>query len=262
MGVDVGAFLTALLFVGGAIAYAVIGVLVGRRYNHGRVREGHNDVLVPLFLTAGVIYAVLLGFMVVAVWESYDAAHANAAEEAATLVPLYRTTYDMAPEKGAGMRKLLRAYAETVVNDEWDSIRETGHASEKARKISGDVLRLYGTLSPSTKIKEIVDAQFLATYSQVLVDRNKRLLQASEQLSWIMWFGVIAGAIIVIGMSFALFMERAVLQVAMTGVMAALIGTSLFMMNVLNRPFVGPVAIEPAPFESTLKIFDDVDRGN
>ncbi|HXC54861.1 MAG TPA: hypothetical protein VNU97_06175 [Rhizomicrobium sp.] len=255
-------FLTALLFVGGAVAYAVIGVLVGRKYTHRRVAEGHNDVLVPLFLTAGVIYAVLLGFMVVAVWESYDAAHANAAEEAATLVPLYRTTYDMAPEKGAAMRKLLRGYAEAVVNDEWASIRDTGHASEKARKISGDVLRVYGTLTPSTKIKEIIDAQFLSTYSQVLVDRNKRLLQASEQLSWIMWFGVLAGAVVVIGMSFVLFMERVVLHVLMTGVMAALIGTSLFMMDVLNRPFVGPVAIDPAPFEASLKVFDDVDRGN
>ena len=79
--------LLAILFVGGAIANAIAGVLVARKYVHGHVAEGHNDVLVPLFLTAGVIYAVLLGFMVVAVWESYDAAHANAAEEAAMLVP-------------------------------------------------------------------------------------------------------------------------------------------------------------------------------
>ncbi len=47
--------LYALLFVGGAIAYGVIGVVVGRKIIHRHVAEGHNDVLVPLFLTAGVI---------------------------------------------------------------------------------------------------------------------------------------------------------------------------------------------------------------
>jgi len=47
-----------------------------------------------------VTYAVLIGCMVVAVWESYDEAHANVAEEAAMLVPLYRQTTVMAQQFG------------------------------------------------------------------------------------------------------------------------------------------------------------------
>ena len=254
--------LLAILFVGGAILYATGGVLAGRRLIHPHVAEGHNDVLVPLFLTAGVIYAVLLGFMVVAVWESYDEAHATAAEEAATLVPLYRQTNDMAPAPGAKMRELIRAYAEAVATDEWHSLETTGHASEKARRITGDIMREYGTLSPATKIREIIDAQFLSTFSQLLVDRNKRLMQATESLSWIMWLGAVGGGVIVVGMCFILYMDTWWPQMLMAGVMSALIGMLLFMMAVLSRPFVGPLALEPAPFESSLKVFDDIDRGN
>src|ERR1700728_3503873 len=106
------AILLAMLSVGSAVLYAVVGVALARRYIHRRVAEGHNDVLVPLFLTAGVIYAVLLGFMVVGEWESYDAAHANTAEEAALMVPLYRQTTVMAEEKGAELRHTIREYAE------------------------------------------------------------------------------------------------------------------------------------------------------
>ena len=254
--------LLALVFVGGAILYGVVGVLAGRKFIHPHVAEGHNDVLVPLFLTAGVIYAVLLGFMVVAVWESYDAAHSTAAEEAATLVPLYRQTNDMAPVPGGKMRVLIRAYAEAVATDEWSSLEATGHASEKARKITGDIMRVYGTLNPATKVREIIDAQFLSTFSELLIDRNKRLMQASESLSWIMWLGAIGGGVIVVGMSFILYMDTWWPQVLMAGVMSALIGMLLFMMAVLSRPFVGPLALEPAPFESSLKVFDDIDRGN
>ena len=254
--------LLALAFVGGAILYGVVGVLAGRKFVHPHVAEGHNDVLVPLFLTAGVIYAVLLGFMVVAVWESYDAAHSTAAEEAATLVPLYRQTNDMAPAPGGKMRVLIRAYAEAVATDEWPSLQATGHASEKARKITGDIMRVYGTLNPATKVREIIDAQFLSTFSELLIDRNKRLMQASESLSWIMWLGAIGGGVIVVGMSFILYMDTWWPQVLMAGVMSALIGMLLFMMAVLSRPFVGPLALEPAPFESSLKVFDDIDRGN
>jgi hypothetical protein len=256
-----GVFL-ALAFVGGAVLYAVAGVLVARKYVHRHVAEGHNDVLVPLFLTAGVIYAVLLGFMVVAVWESYDSAHANATEEAALLVPLYRQTGDMAPEKGEEMRRLIREYSEDVIKDEWNNLRETGQASQKARKDIGDIVRFFGTLTPATKVREIIAAQFLQTFSQVIVDRNKRVLQASESLSWVMWLGAAGGGIITIGMSFILFMDRAWPHVLMTSVMSALIGMLLFMMAMLSRPFVGPLALQPEPFEISLRTFDDIDRGN
>jgi H+/Cl- antiporter ClcA len=49
----------AILFVGGAGAYGVLGVILGRRFIHRHVADGHNDVLVPLFAATGVIYAVL-----------------------------------------------------------------------------------------------------------------------------------------------------------------------------------------------------------
>jgi hypothetical protein len=168
----------------------------------------------------------------------------------------------MAPGPGGKMRVLIRAYAEAVATDEWPSLEATGHASEKARKITGDIIRVYGTLSPATKIREIIDAQFLSTYSELLIDRNKRLLQATESLSWIMWLGAVGGGIIVVGMSFILYMDTWWPQVLMVSVMSALIGMLLFMMAVLSRPFVGPLALEPAPFESSLKVFDDIDKGN
>jgi len=72
----------------------------------------------------------------------------------------------MAPEKGEEMRKLIREYAEDVVKEEWESLRATGNASQKARKDIGDIVRFFGTLTPATKVREIVAAQFLQTFSR------------------------------------------------------------------------------------------------
>jgi hypothetical protein len=251
-------FLLAVLCICGAIAYAVAGVLLGRRLNHGQVAEGHNDVLVPLFLTAGVIYAVLLGFLVIGMWESYDAAHANTAEEASLLVPMYRQSEVMAPEKGEEMRQLTRKYAEEVVSG-WETFAATGRGNPEARKTVDEIIKVFATLTPATKPREIVAAQFLQTFSQLLLDRNKRLLQAAESLSWIMWIAAVGGGVVTVGMSFILYMDRPRPHVMMTSVLSMLIGALLFIMAVLNHPFVGPLGISPEPFEASQKLFDQID---
>jgi hypothetical protein len=251
----------AVLVIGGAVIYGILAVLVGRKIAHRHVGEGHNDVLVPVFLTAGVIYAVLLGFMVVAVWEAYDAAHANISEEAAILVPLYRQTTAMAPDKGPAMRTLIRDYTVSVIDDEWRTMQTSGKASPKARAAMGDIFRVYGSLTPATKIREIIATQYLQTLSQIILDRNKRISESSESLSWVMWLGAIGGGAIIVAMSSVLHMDRRWPHLLMVAVMAGLIGLLLFIIAVLSRPFIGPLALDPAPFEQSLAAFTDIDQG-
>ena len=253
-------FTLAILIIFGTVAFGVAGAVLGRALIHGSVAEGHNDVLVPLFLTAGVIYAVLLGFMVVAVWETYADAHGNAAEEAATLVPLYRQTTDMADDKRDQMRGVLRDYTESIINDEWRRMAATGQASPKAQALIGRVYQVFGTLTPASKIKEIIDAEFIHTFSAELILRNKRLLQASESLSWVMWLGAVGGAVITIGMTFILFMENKWPHFIFVGIMSLLIGMLLYMLAILSHPFSGPLAIDPAAFESSLSTFTIIDQ--
>jgi hypothetical protein len=252
-------FTYALLIVGGTVLYGVVGVIVGRRFVRHQVAEGHNDVLVPVFLTAGVIYAVLLGFTVIAEWEFFDAAKSNTAEEAALLVPLYRQTRVMEEEKGGEIRHLIREYAEHVVHG-WDAFRN-GERNTTAGRDTNEIIRVFASMTPGNKARELVSAQFLQTFSQMVLNRNKRYVHSAESLSPIMWVGIIIGGIITIGLSFIIFMERCWPHVLAVSVMSALIGMLLFMAAVLSRPFQGPLAIEPAPFEQVLKVFDQVDNG-
>src|SRR5580698_8931399 len=100
--------LVAIGTIGVAVVFAASGVQLTRRFLHHHVAEGHNDVLVPLFLTAGTLYAVLLGFLVIAVWESYGNAHENVSQEAAQLVSMYRLTQGMEKSETDTMQRLIR----------------------------------------------------------------------------------------------------------------------------------------------------------
>jgi multisubunit Na+/H+ antiporter MnhC subunit len=252
--------LQGFMFVGGGVLFAVLGVLGGRRLVHHQVAEGHNDVLVPVFLTAGVIYAVLLGFMVVAVWEAYDAAHANVAEEAALLVPLYRQSEALPAEQADALRKALHEYAEQVVSG-WDRFVH-GRRNVEAGAAMQNLFTTFGALKPVTKAQELTAAQFMTSLNLMLLDRNKRYMHAAESLSWIMWLAAVGGGVVTVALTFLIFMERTWPHVLAVSIMAAMIALLLFTIAVLSRPFLGPLAIEAAPFETSLAVFNDIDHGH
>lgn len=254
--------LLGIIVVGSAVLYAIAGVLIVRRLQRGKIVEGHNDVLSPVFATAGVIYAVLLGFLVVAVWQSYDEAKGNIQDEATTLTTLYRLTAGMRhPEERVAMRKDIREYTEQVIDDEWKTQAETGSASPKTRQAVGSIYQQYSHM-PLSESGSQINGEFLRTLSQITIDRNRRIVQSSEHLSWVMWFGLFVGGVVVVGMTFLLYMERAWPHVVISSVLAALIGTLLFVTMVLDRPFVGPLALESAPFEYSINLYDSVDAGS
>ena len=55
---------------------SVAGTLMVRRLMNVKVFERHNEVAGIIYAVIGVVYAVLLGFAAVTVWEGYDKAQA------------------------------------------------------------------------------------------------------------------------------------------------------------------------------------------
>jgi hypothetical protein len=251
----------AAIVIGATIAYAIAGVLVARRFVRRIAVEGHNEVPMPILQTAGTIYAVLLAFSVIAVWQSYGAAKDNVAEEASTLTTLYRQTNGLPSGARRELRGLLRAYTDAVVVDEWPIQSATGGASDKARKALGNIYRAFGAMDATVAASPIA-VEFIQTMRTVAADRNRRTLQASESLPAVLWVGLLIGGVIVIGMTFLLDADATWPHVIYSVLLSALIGTLLFITLVLHRPFEGPLAIRPDSFEHSLAVFDSVDRGD
>jgi hypothetical protein len=254
-------FLLAILIIIAPALLTGLCVLTARRFLHERVREGHNDVLVPLFLTAGTIYAVMLGFLVVVVWEAYGDAKGNVAVEASTLTTMYRMTNGMDAAELKAMREHIRTYTETVIDKEWDIQAKTGGAAPEARRQIAEIYREFSRM-PGDTGNSSINREFLQQFSAVTAARNKRTLQVSEEVPWVLWFGLIGGATIVIAMSCLLYMDTWWPHMIMSGVLSLMIGMLLFITVILAKPFQGALALEPGPFEHSLSVYKAVDGGN
>ena len=166
----------------------------------------------------------------------------------------------MEPSVGSDLRKLIRDYTEAVIHDEWAIQAETGGASPKARTPGLAVYRLLGREDPAVKQRDAaINGAMLEIISQIQTDRNKRTLAAEESVPRIIWGAAIGSGVIVLFMSFFLFMEEAALQMIFTSIMASTIALLLCMTFVLSLPFAGPLALQPEPFEHSLQVFGSVD---
>jgi len=64
-----------VLVIGGICLLSLGGLLLVERLVPAQTRQKHNDVAGFIYAALGVIYAVLIALVVIAVWESFQAAN-------------------------------------------------------------------------------------------------------------------------------------------------------------------------------------------
>ena len=112
---DLPIWLTGLLLIVGLPA-AVVACQAGLRRLWPALLEGdHNEVTGFIIAVVGVIYAVLLGFVVIVSWENFDEAENVVGQEASALRTMYRDSAAFPPPIRDQIHADVRNYAATVV---------------------------------------------------------------------------------------------------------------------------------------------------
>jgi hypothetical protein len=258
----VGVLLFALVLIGGAaLAFTVLGLSVVRRLVKRGVGDGHNDVSAAIFGVGGTIYAVFLAFLVIAIWAAHDDAKHNVAEEASLLATLYRSSAAMEPESGGRLRGLIREYTHAVIVDEWPIQAQSGGAAESARGAALNMFRLFAALPAEVRRNDVAIQQLqLGLLAQIQADRNKRTLHAQEDVSPVIWVVAIAEGLLVILMSFFLYLDRDWPHLVMSTMLATMIAMLIYVMVVFAQPFRGLLPLQPDPFVHSMEVYDSVDR--
>ncbi|CAN5742102.1 hypothetical protein BH20ACT12_BH20ACT12_10660 [soil metagenome] len=113
--------------VGGIFLVALGGLELVQRLVPADSRQQHNDVAGFIYAALGVIYAVLLALVVIAVWEEYRAADETVEQEANALAEIFWLAHRLPEPEGTHLQELAISYAEEVVDNEWP-LMEQGQA--------------------------------------------------------------------------------------------------------------------------------------
>jgi putative Mn2+ efflux pump MntP len=249
------AYGSGVLIVGGFVLLTVIiGGIVSRIFPQ-QIRLEHNDLAGFILAVIGVVYAVLLAFVAVTVWERFEAAETRSYEEASALSLVYRDADDFAT--GEQIRAGLRSYAKLVAEDEWPAMAH-GNQSPGANALIEQIDRSVRKLPISSMREEDVHQQMLAAMDLALKDRDIRLTMSSTGISTVMWMVLMLGAVVTVGFTYLFGYRHGPMRSVMAGSLGLLIGLVLFLTVSLDYPFKGGITIGPEAFEDLHATFQSI----
>ncbi|MFD8752921.1 hypothetical protein ACFV0O_18385 [Kitasatospora sp. NPDC059577] len=241
---------------------AVIGIVVGFvavaggavLFNGRRARrsapagEARDDTAEYLTMMVGVLYALVLGLALVTVWEAKDDADANISAEAGAVHQTFLLADGLPPAAAQRARAAADTYAAYVRNEEWPLMEQRKPLGTRGWTLLHDVQNAWTSFEPTTNAQQQVDQLAFGQISVAYQARHGREAAGNRGMSGVMWFGLLAGGALTLGLMFLFGIERTGTHLVLAMGFTSLIAFMVVLVYALNSPFGGPLGLSPAPF--------------
>jgi len=242
-----------LFFVVLMPALAVAGALLIRRKIGVDILSRHNDVAGFIYAVVGVVYAVLLGFTAIIVWEQFQGAQEVGEREANKLADLYRDAKVFPPQVRDDIHMKLRTYGHVVVEKEWPAMAQRKDSPE-AWSAFDQLWESYYAFKPQGEYEVAWYTESLARMNELGDMRRRRLLSAQSGIPGVMWAVLLGAGGIVIGFAFLFGTRNTWAHAVMIAGLAVTIGVVLLSIVALEHPYSGIQRVTPEAFEQSLRI--------
>ena len=249
-------WLAAFILIVPTTIFAMCGPAIVRRYVPLDRLSANNEVAGFKFATVGVIYAVLLAFAILVVWERFNKADSDVANEASAAATVFRLTQGLDADHGAAVRKATTNYLREAVDKDWPAMGQ----GTSSRDVTIALTEIYDAVlkfHTFGSFKSLVVAEILRDVDRISEMRRQRLVAASGIVPGIIWAVLFTGAFVTIGFTFFFGTANLRAQTVMSGAVAILIFSGLLTVVAIDHPFAGTVKVGPEALIAVIQDFGD-----
>jgi protein-S-isoprenylcysteine O-methyltransferase Ste14 len=240
------------LWVGTVVALSVGGLILFRKaVSHTRL-ENANAVSGTVFQLGGVLYAVLVAFVVVVVWEQFGDAEDATSDEATAITDLLRDSAALPAEAREDIQDKLLAYTRQVVEVEFPRMRRGETVEEQSDQLIA-VWDSYLQVQPETRNEIAFFDHAIVRLNDLTADRKMRVSTGEAQVPGELWVLLLGGGGVVMAFTFLLGTRDLLVHSIAVGLTAALLGFVLYLIFALEHPYVGALSVSPAPYTTVLQ---------
>ena len=248
----VSLLLAGAIVVGAAAVSVLLMAAVRRRLAAPLVNEPARGT--PMMTFVGTAFAVLLAFITLAAFQTYNGAKAGAATEAVSLIDMFKSAGFFPASERDELRGDFVCYGRAVIHHEWPAMRRGERAPLVDAWISA-YRTVFQRLTLRSAGERLGLQDMLASAGDRTDGRRDRLSETTPSVPTPLWVGlVVAGCIVVL---IQLVMtdprEHMLVQGGMIACVAAMVSIGLLLINFLDHPYrSGPGRIQPTEMTATL----------
>ena len=240
-----------VIFGGGS----VLGLYVVRRLVPLDRLQKNHEVAGVTFGVLGAFYGLVLAFVIVAAWERFNLANANAHDEATALENLYKLGAGFSEPMRSQLETAILDYTHRVVKEEWPQMADMSYQPSKlGAHMLWSLVMSYHTTDPREQMLIDKSVDQLSEISQA---RSQRFVFYTDDLPSVVWFVIYLGCIITIGFSYFFGSNVFRAQVVMCATFSILLGVTILAILELAHPYQGVVVISDEPFRYAISRMEE-----
>lgn len=247
-------YAVGVLIILACMVGAGTGVFLVRTLVRLETLKAHHVIGGTIFLQIGVVYAVLLAFVVTVVWAQFNAAAEAADNEVASLLAVFGLSSGLPDPARSDIQQAIIHYTQAVVDDEWPAMSRRAD-SEKAVKALEHLMEVALRFEPQNAREEAIYGHALSRLSEAREQRHYRLFQMTLAVPGFMWWLLVVTGVILVALSYFFGIEYLWSQAIFTAALAGTIAFILVLIMLLDYPFTGDLTVPPDAFTMGLRRF-------
>ncbi len=241
---DIPVWIFSIATIATMCAVACTGQWLVLRYLPTADFVKHNNVAGSLLGIIGTAYAVLLSFVVVVVWQQYNASDNIVSTEASAVSDLHRVSDSLPEPLGNTLKAELDRYVRLMIGQEWPAMQHGGWSPEAAH-LADMITRQLTTAIPRNAAQQNTQALALNIDRAMLDARRQRLHDNETGIPWILWSTLWSAAAVTVGFSYLFGLENHRIHMIMTAALSTTLALMFVLIAELDYPFRGGAGISP-----------------
>ncbi|MGI5347262.1 DUF4239 domain-containing protein [Streptomyces sp. CA-250714] len=221
-----------------AACLVVVAVVVLRRRRAATEDPSETpDVIEYMTMMIGVVYAIVLGLAIAGVWEARNAAEEAVTQEAQALHEVSERVGVYPADERDRVRKDINSYVRYAVTTEWSHMVEHGELTDRGARMLDRLREDVASYEPTNNQEAQSYQAVVDQVAEADTARTERGSSAGPTMPGVVWIGLYAGAVVAVGMLFALQIQRSGRELILAGIFSALIAFLLFLVWHFDAPF-------------------------
>lgn len=199
----------------------------------------------------GVLYAIVLGYVLVNVYESFSTASAKVENEASLIIDLLRDSEGLPIADCFTFRKATMDYVNSVIDVEWPYMIETKDFHPETYERFSQLFHLARGVRCESEEQRIFLGEIVTRLNELSATRRERVQVSSARLPDMLWAMMIGVGVVSFLICFIFPIENEKIRLVLLCSTAAIMTFTSLLIYILDRPYNGSLGIKP---DSLVKI--------